>query len=58
VSETLQARQAHHRQQRTDMKARSGRVESDVGGQLLAVQSLGDTLSRILQETAPREFVD
>jgi hypothetical protein len=40
------------------MKARSSRVESDVGGQLLAVQSLGDTFSRILQETAPREFVD
>jgi hypothetical protein len=58
VSETLQARQAHHRQQRTDVKARSGWIESDVRGQPLAVQCVRDAFGCILQETAPGEFVD
>ena len=32
MAETLQPRQTHHGQQRADVEARRGRIESDVGG--------------------------
>ena len=35
VPEALQARQPHHRQQRADMEARGGRIETDVSGDAL-----------------------
>ena len=39
VTEALQARQTHHRQQRSDVQARRRRIEADVRGQTCSVAS-------------------
>ena len=44
----LQPRQAHHRQQRSDVKTRRGRVETDVGRDALLREHVGQAFGRVV----------
>ena len=46
VTEPLQPRETHHRQQRSDVQARRGRIEADVRGHPLAGERVGEPFRR------------
>ncbi len=57
VAKTLKTCEAHDRQQRTDVKARSGRVKTDVRGDRLFREQLWQPFGAVVHHAAPPEFV-
>ena len=58
VAEPLQPDQRHDRQKRSDVEARRGRVEADIGGDLLAREQLARPLGRLVHHASPFEFAE
>ena len=58
VTEPLQPREAHHRQQDADVQARRGRVEADVCGDALACRAPRAPIGRVGHHAAPLELFE
>ena len=56
VAESLQPREPHHGQQRSDVKAGGGRIEADVAGQRRGEQRVAHALRALGEHPAPFEF--
>ena len=56
MAETLEPRERHHRQEAADVKTRRGRIETDVGCQLLPRDEIAQPLGGVVSEAAPFEF--
>src|SRR5439155_1296035 len=58
MAEALHPREAHHRQQTADVKARRRRIESDVPGYALLRERIGETFGRLRHQPAPLQLVE
>ena len=58
VSEALQPRQSHQRQQVPDLQAVGGGIEADVGRHFAAGQDLGQPFGAVIYQAAPLKFVE
>ena len=58
MAEALQPGETHDRQQRSDMKARCGRIEADVGRDVFAGEEFGQPFGVLRHEAAPRELLE
>ena len=58
VSESLQARERHHRQQAADVQTRRGRIEPDIRRHLLGREHPGQPFGRVEHQAAPRELFE
>jgi len=58
MTESLQAREAHHRQQRSDVETRSGGIESDVRGDRLFREHFRQPFGGVVHHPAPLKFVE
>src|SRR5439155_786178 len=54
----LQARQRHHRQQVSDMQARSGRIEPDVRRHAFCGQELREPFRHVVHHPPPGQFIE
>ena len=56
VAGALQARQRHHRQERSNVQARRGRIETDVARHRASPERIADPFGPVVQHLAPLEF--
>src|SRR5438132_5952402 len=57
MAKTLEPRQTHHRQKRSDVQAWRRRIEADVSGQLFLCENVAQIRRRFIEHSAPLKFV-